>query len=319
MGRLVRNSAILAKIESSYGVDPTPTGAANAMLVSNLSANVLNANNVDRALIRAYLGGSEQLVGTVYKSLDFEVELASSGTLGTAPPWGPLLRACGFAETVTAVTRVDYTPVSDALESVTLHYHDDGVLHKLLGARGSFELKAGIGERPVLAFKFIGIDGGDTAVANPSLTLTAWQKPLVITDTNTGDVTLGCTYATGALVGGTVYPSRGLQLSSGNVVNHTPLLGGESVELSQREVTGHVDFDLTAAQEASFMTSVKANTTQGIGLVHGTTSTQKVLIFGIAAQLINPTKQELNGKRLIGYDLRLVPSAGNDELRIVAL
>jgi hypothetical protein len=32
--RYVRNSAILAKTETTYGTDPTPTGGANAILVS---------------------------------------------------------------------------------------------------------------------------------------------------------------------------------------------------------------------------------------------------------------------------------------------
>jgi hypothetical protein len=319
MGRLVRNTAILAKIESVYGTDPVPTGAANAMLVSNLSVNPLNAQTVDRDLVRTYLGGSEQLVGTAFVEMGFDVELAGSGSLGVAPSWGVLLRAAGFAEVITASTRVDYTPVTDPIESVTIYWYDSGVLHKGLGGRGTFELKAGIGERPVLSFKFILIDGGISAAANPSTTLTAWQKPLVITDTNTGDVTLGCTYSAGALVGGTAYPSRGLSLSAENAVNHTPMLGAESVELSNRQVQGSVQFDLTAAQEVSFMATVKANTTQGIGLLHGTTIGNKVLVFGPAAQMINPSKQEINGKRLIGYDLRLVPSVGNDELRIVSI
>ena len=41
--RYVRNSAILAKVEGTYGTDSTPTGAANAVLVSNLSINPLDA------------------------------------------------------------------------------------------------------------------------------------------------------------------------------------------------------------------------------------------------------------------------------------
>ena len=318
MARYSRNTAILAKVETTYGTDAVPTGAANAILVSNFEINPYNANNVNRDLVRGYFGGSEQLVGTANVSCSFDVELAGSGTAGTAPAWGPLLKACGFSETVTAVTRVDYTPVSTALDSATIYWYDDGALHKLLGARGTFDLKMGIGERPVMSFKFTGLDGGLTASANPSLTLTAWKTPLVITDPNTGDVTLGCSYSAGALSGGTVYPSRGLELSLGNDVKHTPLLGGETVDITQRDVSGKLTLDLTAAQEVTFMTNVKANTTQGIGITHGTTAGNICLVFGIAAQLFNPKKEDQDGRRLIGYDMRLVPSAGNDELRIVA-
>jgi hypothetical protein len=56
-----------------------------------------------------------------------------------------------------------------------------------------------------------------------------------------------------------------------------------------------------------------------LGFVHGTTAGLKVLVHAPAVQLINPSKQDVNGRRLIGYDLRLVPVSGNDELRIVAL
>ena|SRR3990167_1211389 len=319
MSRLARKTAILAKIETVYGTDPTPTGAANAILISNQNITPLNAQNVDRALVRDYLGGSEQLTGIAFVDCSFDVELQSSGAAGTAPAWGPLLRACGFAETVSAGARVEYNPISEAFESATLYYYDDGALHKLLGARGSFKLGMGIGNRPMISFKFIGIDGGLTAAANPSQTLTAWKVPSVITDTNTGDLLLGCTYATGALSSGTSYSSKGIEIDSGITANHIPLLGGESVDITDRNITGKVSLDLTAAQEVTFMATVKANTTQSIGLLHGTVAGSKIIVFSPAVQLINPKKEDEKGRRLIGFDTRHVPSAGNDELRIVAL
>lgn len=317
--RQARDVAVLAKIETTYGTDAVPTGGANAILVSNVTANPLNAQNVDRGLIRAYLGGSEQLVGTAFKEASYDVEIQSSGTLGTAPPWGPLLRACGFAETITASTRVEYTPITNGVESLTQYIFDSGVLHKLLGSRGNAQFNLGVSERPIFSFNFLGIDGGDTAAANPSTTLTAFRTPQVITDANTTDLTFGCTYSAGALSGGTAYPSRGIQLNLGNSVNFTPLLGGETIDLTQREVVGSLELDLTAAQEVSFMASVKANSTQSLGFVHGTTSTLKVGFFFPAVQLINPKKSEINGKRLIAYDIRIVPSSGNDEMRIFCI
>ena len=64
MPRYARNALILAKVETTAGVDAVPTGAANALLVANLTINPLKANNVSRDLIRPFFGGSEQLVGT---------------------------------------------------------------------------------------------------------------------------------------------------------------------------------------------------------------------------------------------------------------
>lgn len=319
MGRNVRNTAILAKLESTYGTDASPTEAANALLVSNASITPLAANNIKRDLIRPFLGGAEELLGAAYVDLSFEVELAGSGTAGTAPLYGALLKACGFSETVSAGIRTEYnlmTPVSD---SVSIYYFSDGVKHVAKGCRGDVSIKLNSGGRPALAFKFLGLDGGVSAATPAALTLSGFKTPLAVTEANTGDVTFGCTYtaATPTLTGGTGFPSQGLEIALGNSVNHTPLLGGESIEVTNREVTGKLQLDLTAAQEVTFMTNVKANAVQAVGLMHGVTAGYKVMVFMPSVQLTNPSKQDVNGKLMIGYDLRAIPVSGNDELKIV--
>lgn len=329
MARYSINSAILCKKETTYGTDAAPAGATDAVLISNLTVNPLNANNIPRNLIRPYFGGSEQLIGSSYLTCQFDVEFQSSGSMvtPTVPAWDTLLQICGYAAGVgTAGARVEYAlnATYSTMASGTLYYYDDGALHKLLGARGTVSLDLSVGSRPVFKFAITGLDGGLTAAANPAVTLTGYKTPLAITDTNTGAVVLGSSYAAGALTGGTEYISGGLTLDLGGSVNFIDLLGtatatGQTVEITQREATGKVMFDLTAANEVTFMTSVKANTVQSLGMVHGSTAGLKMLIFAPAVQLINPSKEDKNGRRLIGYDLRLLPLVGNDELKIVAL
>lgn len=322
MARYFRNTAILAKIESSYGVDSTPTEGANAILVSNVSINPLNAQNVPRDLIRPYLGGSEQLVGNAYLEMSFDVELQGSGAAGTNPAYFPLLEACGFAVTNTASTRSNAYLETPADGSVSIYYFSDGAKRIAKGCRGNVSLKMNSGERPVMSFRFLGIDGGVTAASPSALTLTGFKTPGVVSDPNTGDLTFGCTFnadaAAPVLTGGTGYPSLGLELDLGNAVAHVPMLGSESIDIGQREVVGKITLDLTAAQEVTFMTSVKANTTQSIGLLHGTVAGYKVIVFMPAVQLINPSHVERDGRLLIGFDIRAVPVSGNDELRLVA-
>ncbi|MEG1971187.1 MAG: phage tail tube protein, partial [Burkholderiaceae bacterium] len=179
MPRILRNTAILAKVETTYKTDAVPTGAANALLVSNMSITPLNAQNVNRDLVRGYFGGSDQLVGTSNVQTSFDVELAGSGAAGTAPAWGALLQACGYAEVVTSGQRVEYTPVSTGIKSVTIYYYLDGTLHKLIGARGTFQLRADMQTgRPVISFSFTGLDGGIAAAANPAMALAAWKTPV---------------------------------------------------------------------------------------------------------------------------------------------
>lgn len=100
-------------------------------------------------------------------------------------------------------------------------------------------------------------------------------------------------------------------------MNFTPLLGGETVDITQRTVTGRITLDLTAAQEVTLIGAVEGGTLQSLGLIHGTVANQKVMLWMPSVQLTNAQKADLNGKRLVSFDLRVLPSSGNDELRIV--
>lgn len=110
MSLLTRQQTILAKIESSYGVDPTPTGGANAILAKNFSLTPMQAEQVSRDLIKPYFGNSEQLLAQYYMQIGFEVEYVGSGIVGGTPGFDALLRACGFTKSqvkgaITSITR----------------------------------------------------------------------------------------------------------------------------------------------------------------------------------------------------------------------
>lgn len=322
MSRYVKNTLIAAKLETIYGTDAAPTGAANAILISDQTITPLDAQNIDRDLTRGSFGASEQLVGPASIKLSYSVELAGSGTAATAPAWGALLQACACSEGLLSTpSRVEYMPASTGLKSLTQYYYDDGVLHKLLGSMGDCTLSAKVGERPLLKFDFTGLDGG-LAVATDTGNYSAWKKPVAVTRINVIDISLGGTYAAGILTGGTPYSSTGLELKFGNAVAYTPLLSSETVDITDRDSAGSIELDLTPAQEVALMALVKSNTSQSLSMTVGTASGNKILIFGANVQLLNPKKVEKNGKRLIGFDLRFVPTttgSGNDEWRIVSL
>lgn len=322
MPRYTKNTLITGKIETTYGVDSVPTGAANALLISDQSITPLDAQNIDRDLVRGSFGASEQLVGPASVKLSFSVELAGSGTAGTAPAWGALLQACACSEGVLATpARVEYMPASTGLKSITLYYFDDGVLHKLLGAMGDCTLSAKVGERPMLKFEFTGLDGGQVALTDTG-TFTAWKKPVAVTKANVVDIALGGTYAAGVITGSTANASTGLELKFGNAVAYTPMLSSETVDITDRDSAGSVEYDLAAAQEVAMMADVKNNVSRSLAMTIGLTTGNKILVFAPNVQHVNPKKVEKNGKRLVGFDLRFVPTttgSGNDEWRIVSL
>ncbi|MDD2809296.1 phage tail tube protein [Rhodoferax sp.] len=321
MSRLIRKTVILAKIETTSGVDAVPTGAANAIQAMDMSITPLDAKQIDTNIIYPWLGNSVSLVGSASVKCSFSVLLAGAGTAATAPAWGALMLACGHAETtgLTAPARVEYLPATDALKTATLYWYDDGLLHKLVGCFGSVKLSAKSGEAPKLTFDFVGLDAGVLATANATAVLTGWKVPVGVTKANVTDITLGCSYAAGALTGGTVYNSTGLTLDWGNQVNFVPMLTTEQVVLSDRKVSGQISLELTSAQEATQLAAVKANTLTGLGFVLGNTTGNKIMLYLPNVQLTSPKKEDNNGIRLIGFDLRAIPVAGNDEVRIVSL
>lgn len=106
MPKLARRTALLAKIESTYGTDPTPTGNADAMLVRDLTLTPLAAEVVSRDLIRAFMGASDQLIANRRAEITFDIEAAAAPVAGGVPAYGALLRACNLtqAQTTAAIT-----------------------------------------------------------------------------------------------------------------------------------------------------------------------------------------------------------------------
>ncbi len=164
MVKLKRKTLVLAKIESSYGVDPTPTVASNAILT--LNAEIKETFEQAPRDIQITSLTKKQFVGAKkFAEVTFSAEVSGSGSAGTAPRLGTLLRGCSMAETTISSTSNEYTPTSSSQESVTLYVFMDGVLHKVTGAMGSWKLTSIAGQQAVFEFKFMGIYNTPTDTA----------------------------------------------------------------------------------------------------------------------------------------------------------
>jgi hypothetical protein len=102
MSFLTRKRAILSKIETTYGVDPTPTAGSDALLMSNLTVSPMEMTVVQRQNIKAYMGNNPSVLAAIYAKVSFDIELAGSGTAGTAPAYDELLRGCALSATTLA-------------------------------------------------------------------------------------------------------------------------------------------------------------------------------------------------------------------------
>lgn len=308
MPLLGRKRVILAKIESTYGTDPVPTGAANAILVRNLTLTPQDADFVDRDLVRPYLGRSEQLPAGIRVMLEFEVELQASGAAGTAPGWGVLMRASAHSETVSAGVSVTYAPVSTSMESATLYFNVDGVLHKMTGARGTMSMAMKVKDIPTLKFTFTGIYNAVTDGAAPTPVYTAFKQPLTVTNTNTTPFTLH---------GFAAVMSELTMDMAGAIVHRTLVGGSEAVLITDREPQGSITIEATTVAAKDWWTLAKNGTLGALDITHGITAGSKCRFQAPGVQLTKPTYQDMDGIQMLQMGLNITPSSGNDEYSFI--
>lgn len=308
MPLLSRKRLILAKTESTYGTDPSPTGAANAILVRNLEITPLQAETVSRDLIRPYLGVSDQLLAQTRVEVTFEVELAGSGTAGTAPAYGAVLKACGLSETVVATTSVTYAPVSATFSSVTLYFHNDGIRHKVTGCRGSFQINASVGQIPTIAFTLTGIYNAPTDESLPSPTYANQAAPLIFKNGNTSNFSV-FSYA-GCL--------QSLEFNVANEIVYRELVGcTKEVLITNRAPSGTCVIEAPTIAAKDFFTIANGSSTGSITFQHGATGGNIVTFTTAQSDIGSPTYSDQDGIQMLNLPYLAIPtSAGNDELSL---
>lgn len=100
--RLTRRTVVLVKMQPTPTVDPVP-GVADALLVSAPDFSV-DVTELARDFVHGDLSQIGYRTGRKLAHVKFELEVRgngneNSGTIGNAPIWGRLLRACGMSET----------------------------------------------------------------------------------------------------------------------------------------------------------------------------------------------------------------------------
>lgn len=303
---LWRKKVLLAKIEGTYGTDSTPTGGDDAMLVANVTVQPFQSETVQRETVQPYLGARGIFHVGQRVMLEFDVELAGGGAVDTPPPYGPLLRACGLDETINASTSVVYAPVSESFESVTIHFHQDGSKHAVVGARGTCSLRLNVKQLPYVHFAMTGLYVAPAAASDPTPTLTGFQTPLTVSNDNTGTFTLHS--HSGKL--------QSCELNLGNAVVHRELVGEESVQITDRQSAGTIVIEAPALGTKNFFAAAAAGTQAALQVIHGSATGNTVQVDAPKVQLVNPQYQESDALVMLQMGLELVPNAGDDELTL---
>jgi len=297
---------LTCKIETTYGTDIIPVVGTDDVLVSGFSVTPINIQYAERNIARPYFGAQGQINVGEHMQMEFDLEIAGSGAVATAPAYKAVLRACAMAETITPATGpVTYSLISDAEESASVYFYWDGVRHKMLGARGSVEWRLNEGQIPVMHVTMTGLYGGYAVAAlGGTPNLAAFQKPLGVNKTNTTFSLHSYSAALSALS-----INQGAQMIYKNRPN------SEKVHYVDRKVTGQVTIECPTPDVKDFIAICRAGTTGALALTHGTTAGNKGILAASTVQLTNPKTSEGDNMVMLAMDMIFLPSdSGNDEL-----
>ena len=308
MALLTRKRVILIEAESSYGTDPS-MATSTVVLVTDLSITPQSSDVVNRDVVRPFLGASEQLLANTRVECTFSVELAGSGTAGTAPRYGDALKACGFAEAIVSSTSCTYTPVSASFSSISIHYNVDGVRHIVTGCRGRFVVNAEVGAIPTIDFTFTGIYNAPTDTALPTIAYGNQATPLIFKNGNTSGFQL-LSYA-GAL--------QSLTMDAGVSTVYRELVGGtKEVIITDRASNGSVTIEApTIAQKDYFTAALTDSSLGNLQFLHGTTAGNKVQLISSKVDIGDVNYGEMDGVAMLEIPYTLVPSASGNELSLI--
>lgn len=303
MSKYWRKKTVLVKLEASYGVDPTPTGAANAVLTTDFKIMPMEGNDVSRDIEQPYLGAQGTLPVELHTKITFNVELEPSGIAGTAPAWASLLRMCAVAQTISVGNSVTFNPISNNHESGTLWFGLDGTKYVSNGMRGDCTLDFTAQGIPYLRFAFTGLFTQPSEGSVPAPILTAYKKPQVVTNSNT-------TFS----LGGAALVLRKLSLAFGNDVQPNFLVGEELIDITDKAET--VDFTVKAVPLTTFNPYAAALSDADLPLilVHGKTAGRIATLNMPKIEIQRPQGlEDVQGKVEWPLKAQPLPTVGNDQ------
>lgn len=305
-------AVVLAKIEGGgYGVDATPTGAANAILCEAPEIEVLD-KALERNNVKSTFGAKEKLnIGEGLK-LSFTTELRGSGATppSTPPEIGVLFRAAGFTETIVATVGsecVKYTPHSntDSGESASMYFYMDGLLHKLLGSRGTGpDLELKVNEYGKAKWEFTGLYAGiaDAALVSPTFNAT---KPPVLR-------------AAQFAIDGYAAVIETLKISCKGEIARRPDANAAGGILSwfikERQITGEIDPEMVLKATKDFWGLWENSSQAAFTATIGSSAGNRCVITAAATEFDKPKYGDRENRLTLGMPLRFIPLSGNPEI-----
>ncbi|MDR2092278.1 MAG: hypothetical protein LBP58_03025 [Azoarcus sp.] len=305
--RAWKSKAILAKLETETGTDAAPTGALNWIEARNVEFTPYEAETVERNIEMPYFGNGGTLPTGKYATLSFQVAVVGSGTAGTAPKIAPLLRACGFSETVDDENEVVvYKLVSENIPAVTIYINIDGTLHKMVGSRGTMTLTLSAQQIPLYQFNFESIYVAPAAATLPTVVKTGWQV----------EQPVGSATTLGATLGGVTLAYSEFSVDLANQIARLDLPGPQrEISISNRTPTGSITVLAPALTVFNPFALADAGNTLDFSTAQDSREGYQVKVDA-KARILQPAYAQIEDMVAYQMNLELSPVAGNDELTI---
>lgn len=302
---LETKTQLAIKLESEEGTAET-LAAGDAILHAN-GKFTPDTPMFQRPMRSSSLSPFSSVPGARSATIEFDVELKGSGSAGTAPEWGQALKGCGFAEDIVAATSVTYTPASSSVGSYTLALYEDGMIHKIWGARGTVKLALKNGEPGMLSFSF---KGADFSVVDGALlsgvSYDSTKPPAFLAAQFTID-----SYA--ALL-------SSLEIDMANVLALRPDAnqdsGYKSTIISSRLPIMTFDPEKVLVATYDFYGKLRSGNEGALSTVVGSTAGNICTITAPKAQYTKIDEAERDGIRSLGIDCQLNRNSGDDELSL---
>jgi hypothetical protein len=304
--------AVLVKLESTVGTDAVPTGTADWVEARNLEITPYEAETVERNIEMPYYGHGGTLPTGKYVSVQFQVAMVGSGTAGDVPKISPLIRACGFAETVNDdddPASVVYSPLSENIPAVTIYVGIDGVRHKLVGARGTLTLTMSAQQIPLFQFNFQAVYEGPDAAAQPVVNKAGWQV----------EQPVGSATTTGVTIGGAQLAYSEFSADLANEIARLDLPGPQrEISITNRAPTGSITVLAPGLDVFNPFALVNAGSTLALRTTQDNRDGYKVQVDG-KVRLTGLGYAQIDNQVAYTLNLEFTPVAGNDEMTFTYL
>ena len=311
MGRILSNRQVIAaKVETTEGTAIALAGADanNLIMEPKFEADV---PMYERTFLDNSLSPQKAIATTRLARLSFKVEAKGSGTAGTAPAVGKLLRACGLAETVVASTSVTYNPTSALanIPTLSLAIYKDGLRKAIKGARGNVKYSAKAGEPGMFEFEFTGVYDGvtDVALITPSGVETTVPISLLSATFSIASFSAFVSQITFDM-GNTLAPRGDINQASGYI----------STLLTKRNPKGSFDPEDELVATHDFYGRWLAGTTGSLTWKHQGSAGNIATFTVPACQYMKLSEADRNGIAVLNSDFLMARSStsGDDELSI---